>query len=445
MGKVGTPWMKLDGKTYDKSNQHHGNNKAVMCEALEERWCSDEDIDREKTKFNIYAGTRSGLQLMTDIDKEIADYNAHAKERGKRCIRNDAITSFALIVKPDGDFINNLSKKEQMDFFKDAFDIMLHKFGKNEETGKVNLRAMAIHVDEGNTHMHLFGVPWTPDGRLSAKEIFNKDFCDWLNKGFPAELRSRGWDIEDCVDKDAYNRETAKQMHAEIDNAKTDEERQQKQQEYDEYLAKCKAHKKEKKKQVGKTSKAYKSEKRAEKALEQAQQMQQQQQILQQQLLDAEVEMNAEKYAIESYAQVTTAELDEREQNAEAKERQLFSRSEKIDEREQNAEAKERQLFSRSEKIDEYLDDISKLHADAQKLHDDAKSVAMNENAEWRMRKFMEQYTFGGKSLYAMFKEEEPALEQKRITFERNLAELERKYNRIQKTHERSNQYDFSL
>ena len=63
--RCGMPWMKLDSKSYipgTKKAEHHGNNKAVMCEALKERWSKDADLDRTKTRYNVYYGYDSGLK-----------------------------------------------------------------------------------------------------------------------------------------------------------------------------------------------------------------------------------------------------------------------------------------------------------------------------------------------------------------------------------------------
>lgn len=238
--------MKLDSKTYSTSNEHHGNNKAIMCEAMEERWSSDPDLNRDLTQYNVYGGYNSGLELLNDINHEIEDLSASLREQGKRGIRKDAITSFAVIIKPDTEIMENLTREQQMQFFRDAFNIVSGKFGYNQQLNKPNVRAFSIHFDEGNPHMHLFGVPYTKDGRLSAKEIFTPQLSRWFNEEFPELMNQRGWNLEACKDPEGYD----------PDKAKTMDEQQLK-----EYKEQCIKHKKAKKKQRGKTSREFKEAK----------------------------------------------------------------------------------------------------------------------------------------------------------------------------------------
>lgn len=178
------------------------------------------------------------------------------------------------------------------------------------------------------------------------------------------------------------------------------------------------------------------------------QELQEQQAKLEQQQADIANTMRQTNIAIENFLADKKAFEEEKrlyEQNTALQQKSLQAKEEELTSKQQELDVAEKNCKKIRSIVDEYLCDASELIEDAEKLHDDAKNVAKNENAEWRMRSFMEKYTVDGKSLYAKFKEEEPQFEQKRITFERNLAELERKYNRIQKTHERSNPYDFSL
>ena len=237
------PWMKLDSKSHSTSDKHHGNAKAVMGEAHEERWGSDPDIDRDLTSQNLYMGYRSGMELLNDINHEIEALSEQLRSEGKRGVRKDAITSFAGIVKPEKELMDSLTKEQQIKFFADAIDILNEKFGSHN--GKNNIRSFVIHFDEGNPHMHYFGVPYTDDGRLSAKEIFTPKLSRWLNEDFPKLMNSKGWDLEPCRDENSYQPEVAAALN---------------EQELAEYKKQCYEYKKTKAKKHGKASKAYKEE-----------------------------------------------------------------------------------------------------------------------------------------------------------------------------------------
>lgn len=259
--RCGMPWLKLNAKSYSvgsKQSEHHGNNKAVMCEALKERWSNDKDLDRTKSKYNVFYGYDSGLKLLSDIDKEIADLSDELRSNGKRGIRKDAITSFAGIVKPDKEVMKHLTPKQQAHFFRDALEILIEKFGTNPKTGKPNIRSAVIHVDEGNIHMHYFGIPYTEDGRLSAKGIFSPKLNRWLNEEFPKLMNKKGWNLEPCRDERSYQPEIAKNLN---------------EQELKDYKAQCIAYKRNKRKKHGRTSDEFKIERETEKATMQEKQL----------------------------------------------------------------------------------------------------------------------------------------------------------------------------
>lgn len=302
--KCGMPWMKLNGKSYkigSKEAEHHGNNKAIMCEALKERWSKDKDLDRNKTKNNLYYGYDSGLKLMSDINKEISDLSGELRSNGKRGIRKDAITSFAGIVKPDKEVMEELSPKEQIRFFNDALDLLIDKFGTNPKTGKPNIRSAVIQLDEENIHMHYFGVPYTDDGRLSAKEIFTPKLSRWLNEEFPALMNKKGWNLDICRDTESYQPNVAKTLD---------------EQQLKEYKEKCIEYKKNKRIKHGRNSDEFKIQKEIEKAtMQEKQKLKKNEQKCEQRV---KALLDAEKMLFK-----TEQEICRREQTVEQKEEQM--------------------------------------------------------------------------------------------------------------------------
>ena len=252
--KCGITWAKLNSGA--GGTKHKGNDKAFMCEAFEERWSADPDLDRTKTKDNVYmTGYRSGLELLNDINHEIAEYNQQLKNSGKRGLRKDAITSFAVIVKPDMEVMGELTREQQIKFFEDAYNLISEKLGTNPDTNVPNVRGGVIQFDEGNPHLHLFGVPYNSAGKLCADDIFRLPLNRWLNEEFPKLMNEKGWNLEPCKDPKGYDADKAKDM--------TEEQLK-------EYKEQCIEYKRSKKKKHGQSATAYKIQADTEKAVEKA-------------------------------------------------------------------------------------------------------------------------------------------------------------------------------
>lgn len=64
------------------------------------------------------------------------------------------------------------------------------------EFGKENIVSFIVHLDELNPHAHAVVVPITPDGRLSAKEMFGGNDMDQA-KARMRELHSRLADVNE--------------------------------------------------------------------------------------------------------------------------------------------------------------------------------------------------------------------------------------------------------
>ena len=128
----------------------------------------------------------------------------------------------------------------------------------------------------------------------------------------------------------------------------------------------------------------------------------------QQQQIDIANTMRQTNIAIENFLADKKAFEEEKrlyESNIASQQQALQRQAEALAIKQQELQAAEKNCKKIRSIVDDYLCDASKLIEDAEKLH----NVAKNENAEWRMRSFMEQYTIGGKSLYMKFKEEEPS------------------------------------
>jgi hypothetical protein len=93
------------------------------------------------------------------------------------------------IITSDYKFFENISQDEQEKFFRDSYDFMCERYGKE------NIVSAIVHLDEATPHMHVNFVPVTSDGRLSAKSLFNPVSLKNLQTDFFTEVAS-GYGLE---------------------------------------------------------------------------------------------------------------------------------------------------------------------------------------------------------------------------------------------------------
>ena len=246
--RVGMPVMKLDRQShYGKKDSKSGNARAVANEALEERYSSDPDLNRNLTQYNQYWEAEDGeTQEYFTSGNELADYWEELAENytvtdknGKqKKLRSDAGIGFAGICKPDADFMSALSPDEQMQFLSDSAEIIADMYKKRG----MQIDAIVIHKDEGNPHLHYFGHD--PQYQLGKK--LGLPLYRALNETeYPERMRQLGWDVENLK---GYDVEATKTMTAD---------------ELTEYKAKHRAERKK----SGKSSAEYKAEKEAKQIL----------------------------------------------------------------------------------------------------------------------------------------------------------------------------------
>ena len=198
---IGTPVMMLDRNNhFGKNSEKHGNARAILCEAMSERYCNDVDLDKSLTKTNTYyMGNehtyRDGISgnYIADRYEDLAEGYRIVDRNGKeRKLRSDANIAFAGIIKPDKESMDGLSKDEQERLLNDSFSAICDIYSKKG----MKIEFAVIHRDEGNPHMHYFG--YDPDYNLSNK--LNLTFFKALNvTDFPKQMRNKGWDVKDLT------------------------------------------------------------------------------------------------------------------------------------------------------------------------------------------------------------------------------------------------------
>lgn len=126
-----------------------------LANAHANRYIETPNADIEKTKFNkkLY-----GAENIVALTKKIF------KEKGIKKRKNSVIAIDGLLtVSPD--FFK--SKKNIVDFANAAKKHLVETFGDN-------LLSVHLHLDETSPHIHFYTLPITENGRLSARDLFNK-------------------------------------------------------------------------------------------------------------------------------------------------------------------------------------------------------------------------------------------------------------------------------
>lgn len=230
--QVGAPVLKLDRQAH-KQGQRAGNVRAVCLEALGERAGEDPDIDREKTKDNIYYGDfRSGQELAEHYEAMASEYVTTDKNGKEKRLRSDAGIAFAGIIKPLSDDFDKFSRKKQLAFLKDSLEVVRGIYAVRG----MDIDQAVVHVDEGCPHLHYFGH----DEEYKLGRKLGLKLYDALNREYPEKMREKGWPVDSLK---GWKEATA---------GMTEEQKE-------EYKAK------KPRKKHGRSSKEYKAEKRLEK------------------------------------------------------------------------------------------------------------------------------------------------------------------------------------
>jgi len=90
---------------------------------------------------------------------------------GSRKPRKDAIVAVQHTLQFGGEEILDLPPEEKQAVMTTATNFLVNKIG-----GYQNVIGLNIHRDESNDHVHLDTIPLTDDGRLSAKDMYNRTF-----------------------------------------------------------------------------------------------------------------------------------------------------------------------------------------------------------------------------------------------------------------------------
>lgn len=119
------------------------------------------DIDMSRTSENY-------CLVSCDNYRQAVSQTVKAFASKTRTIRKDAVVCCNFIVTSDEQTIKSMSLEQQRAFFEDSVKWFSDRYGKE------NIVNATVHMDEITPHLHIGIVPITSDGRLCAKDLFNK-------------------------------------------------------------------------------------------------------------------------------------------------------------------------------------------------------------------------------------------------------------------------------
>lgn len=127
----------------------------------------NQEIDLERTLQNYNC---------SENNMSAEDVLERCQAHSKRAIRDNMnIMCDWVVTQP-----KSLPFEESREFFEQTYQFLEDKYGKE------NVVSSWVHMDETTPHMHFAFTPITEDGRLSAKEVLNRQDL----RNFHAELKS---------------------------------------------------------------------------------------------------------------------------------------------------------------------------------------------------------------------------------------------------------------
>ncbi len=117
--------------------------------------------------------------------------NSRIKQLGlKKKPRSDAVGLEDIIISASSEFMLTADATLREQYFTDALHFFQNRYGKE------NVMYCHCHMDESNPHIHVGIVPITPDGRLSAKCLFNPKSLEQLQTDFYEQVsKFYGWNV----------------------------------------------------------------------------------------------------------------------------------------------------------------------------------------------------------------------------------------------------------
>jgi hypothetical protein len=144
----------------------------------------------EHSRLNYRLHRFVGHPSLVKLEYELEYKNILKKcYKGQRTVRKDATVLCSMFVTSNKSFFEVQEEAKIRSFFECNFSFLKDYFGEDLVVDAV------VHMDERIPHMHFCFVPLTKDGRLSAKEIFDRKGLTLLHAKALASIRKNGFDI----------------------------------------------------------------------------------------------------------------------------------------------------------------------------------------------------------------------------------------------------------
>ncbi len=162
--RVGIPILDLKrGKKAAAKCKKGGDARSICVEAGEERYSRTKNYDPSRSGANVHLGPySSGVEAYAHILDEVerAEEIHRAKDAHGRGYRKNFTVAYAVIIKPEGEWINAQTPDDRLRFFADAQRV-LSDLGVMPEDETVMCE---LHRDEGYSadepcdHLHIVGM-----------------------------------------------------------------------------------------------------------------------------------------------------------------------------------------------------------------------------------------------------------------------------------------------
>ena len=151
-------------------------------ERTKEKYASNPDIDRSRSKYNFH--------LIEPTGRYRAEAENQIQAAGCRT-RTDSVRVVEVLFTATPEFFKGKKLPEVRRYFEEV--LCFFEQYQSRET----IISAVVHMDEKTPHMHLSFVPLTADGRLSAKEIVgNKKKLTWWQDKFWEHMVQKYPDLE---------------------------------------------------------------------------------------------------------------------------------------------------------------------------------------------------------------------------------------------------------
>lgn len=168
------------------------------------------DIDYSRSMDNYDLLNPDNINYNREITRRIEQFRKPGK-----AVRKDAIVLCNILVSSDSGFFKDMPGEEIRKFFNESLDFFARRYGPEKIVNAT------VHLDETTPHMHLGLVPITPDGRLSAKSLFDKKELKSLQTDYVRDVGCY-WNLERGKEGSGRTHLSEQQFKAEMARQETE-------------------------------------------------------------------------------------------------------------------------------------------------------------------------------------------------------------------------------